>query len=134
MKKPEDEADRIRRYWLDPEERKKDEFIARFRNMPLTTRKKDPPTRADVLARYKERHGDNLGPEHVGMLCALTVDTADGWGLPAFTKTRDQRKTRARLLQYMSRPDPSGLTAPPDEDWRDFPELYEQFKQQQGIK
>jgi len=69
-----------------------------------------------------------LNDSDVGMIAALTVDQ---WGPYWLTKTREERKIRARLIRYMRNPDPSGMDQPEDEEWNLFPELYERFQEQQ---
>jgi hypothetical protein len=67
------------------------------------------------------------GPLDVAHLAALTLDQ---WGPHWLVKTKEQRRTRARLLKYMRNPDPSGMMSPPDESWAENRDLAEQFEQQ----
>jgi hypothetical protein len=54
--------------------------------------------------------------------------TADEWGPVWLVKSREQRRTRARLIRYMRNPDPSGMMAPPEEAWTENPDLAQKFQ------
>jgi hypothetical protein len=77
------------------------------------------PTAEEYVAEVQMHRP--LGPQDVGHIAALTVET---WGPNYLTKTKTQRKRLRELKRMMRYPDITGLTSgPTEEDFREFPEL-----------
>lgn len=106
----EQQADRIRSVWTKTPTAPK----------PITSE-------ADMEAAL----GRPLTAQDLPMLAALTLDR---WQ-PVCNRSIPDRQVRRRLLQYIGNPDPCGFHGLSDfshPDWQLWPELLEQFKQQQA--
>ena len=111
------EADSIRAKWLAPE--------------PAAP---ESPAPADTTTVTSEMFIKNakrpLGMQDIGFLAALDADKHAPWWM----RSREDRRTRARLLKYMRCPDQTGMESPSDEEWNLFPELFEAFLKQQQVR
>lgn len=112
--------------------REMNELADQIRNAwtsPITIAPAAKTTEQAIAERIQEVTGRPIGREDIGLIAAHTMDE---WGPAYLTKTREQRKTRARLIRYMRNPDLTGLSGPSDEEWAENPDLREQWRRQDG--
>jgi hypothetical protein len=110
------EADQIRKRWQTARQEQ--------RWQAWQTVNKPPATPSEAFIANTKAHRQ-LGRDDVAHIAALS---ADEWGPSWLVKSREQRRTRARLIRYMRNPDPTGMMAPPDEAWAENPDLAEKFQ------
>jgi transglutaminase/protease-like cytokinesis protein 3 len=127
----EQEADTIRRYWLDPNEREFDEWKAQIAlALTASTASQAQPNKlsADAyIENVKTQHNRPLGQQDVAHIAALTMNE---WAPAYLVKTREQRRARKRLERQIRLPDMTGLSSPDEQALKENPDLAAKWNEQ----